>query len=635
MLAFGSHDFSRVFFRNKIFIASVFVLACVVLTTYHPALALNFYGDDYSFVETAGRSTLGQYLAFYFDPRLQTGWYRPMQGMLFGIEWLLFGGNPLGYHVVNALVHLANALLLFAILSRISRFSRLAFLAALIWLGLPLFGVAVFWPGDADFLLTFFYLAAIYFWILFLQEERKKSNHLKTSGDGSHAIETLAPNASAGVLGVGAQPAIEIGSNQTVEGRSRPNPTGINALLRKNPNGRRWQIYSFIAFLFALLTKEFGATIPVTLFLIDCFILRDRITPRTLIARYLPFLIVYAIYLPLELYIQSRSVLTNEFGYGIGAQIPQNFFAYLAALAFPWLLPEPINFIWLALAAILLISLSLIRKTLTPIILILIAIIAFVPVTPFPWFFYRYLYSATMISAIFFAWLVIALLKKFQARWVALAASVALAIVIFGNGLGVAAAAADFAEIGRQTRVPFRDFTQRHSALPADTLIYFINPPTITSQLSGMFFLRYGASVRVASDDQPIRANLREHQAAYVIYFDEQKRTREIQVENNISAKSDSPLPQKLADWELASDHAKRGDAIVLLLYWDAPTDASVMLVENATGQAIAVSSGRTRGTVADARVLAIPLESRPGIYRVEIMAAGQKISIAPIVVSE
>ena len=71
------------------------VLAVAVLLIYTPALGLNFYADDYSFLEKAGRSSLPEYLAFYFDPGQQTGWYRPLQGMYFGIEYLIFGGNPL------------------------------------------------------------------------------------------------------------------------------------------------------------------------------------------------------------------------------------------------------------------------------------------------------------------------------------------------------------------------------------------------------------------------------------------------------------------------------------------------------------------------------------------------------------
>jgi hypothetical protein len=203
--------------------AALTVLALVVLISYQPALRLNFYGDDYSFVEKAGRSSFGDYLSFYFDPRAQTGWYRPMQGMVFGEEYLLFGGIPFGYHLVNVIVHLFNCLLAFLIVRQVSNKVRIAFLAALIYSALPLYSVAVFWPGDADFQLTFFYLLAIFFWIRFLQEHR-----------------------------------------------------------------RAFQILAFISFLLALGTKEFGVTLPLTLFVVGRFILHDQANLGSLVRRHLP-----------------------------------------------------------------------------------------------------------------------------------------------------------------------------------------------------------------------------------------------------------------------------------------------------------------------------------------------------------
>ena len=607
--------------RSRFGIASLAVLAAVVLVTYHAALRLNFYGDDYSFVEIAGRSSLAQYLAFYFDPRLQTGWYRPMQGMLFGIEWVLFGGNPVGYHVVNVLVHLANVLLLFALVQTVLQNWRVAFLSALLYAGLPLYGVAVFWPGDVDFLLSFFYLCSILGWVSYLQQGK-----------------------------------------------------------------RRFFVLSFLFFLLALLTKEFGVTLPVMLFLVDRLLLprsviastfvslrvnsakqsptRDTetlaphasagvassrkpllaMTLPTLARRYAPFAIVYLFYLPLEYYIQSRSVLTNTYGYGITTQIVSNFVQYLAWLTFPWGLPEPLNYVWLFIAILLFGFLALKKKNVPLLFLGIAAILAFLPVTPFPWFFTRYLYLAVMAAAIVAASLVDWGATRFaHARWLAPSASVALVLIGLGNAFGVAAATADFTELGRQTRVPFRDITQRHSTFPNDTYLYFINPPTITSQLSGMFFLRYGAGVHVASDESGNqRANLGEHANAYVIYFDEQRQTREVLVEKQLSIETRPTLPInfaapiRLEDFELASANVKRDQAIVLLLYWrglkpiESDYKVAVHLLD-ANGKVIAQSDQASRrgqsptstwtpgALVVDAIQLPLVKDIPLGAYRLEI----------------
>jgi hypothetical protein len=596
------------FSRSRFVIASVAVLTAVVLITYQPALRLNFYGDDYSFLETAGRSSLAQYLAFYFDPRLQTGWYRPLQGMLFGIEWVLFGGNPVGYHLVNLLVHLANCLVLFTLVGVVSEKWRVALLSALIYAGLPLYGVAVFWPGNADFLLTFFYLSSILFWALHLPQGQ-----------------------------------------------------------------RRFYILSFVFFLLALTTKEFGVTLPVILFLVDRLLLREKasvvmasgakqsptrdgeiasshkpllaMTMPMLLRRYVPFLIVYLLYLPLEYDIQSRSVLTNMYGYSIADHVVSNFVQYLAALAFPWGLPEPLNYIGLVVAILVYGFIALKKKSARLGFLAIAAVLTFLPVTPFPWFFTRYLYLAVMASAIAIASLVEWVATRFaHSRWLAPSASAAIALVVLGNTVGSASAAADFAELGRQTRVPFRDLTQRHPTFPDDTYLYFIDSPTITSQLSGMFFLRYGAGVRVASNEHGgVRANLRDHQNAYVIYFDEQRRTRELPVDKQmpIEARPRVPLdfvvPIQLGGFETPSARARRGDAVVVILYWRATGKieknyvVSMQLVDGVNHVIVSDASephGGTRPTstwqpgelVVDARVLMLPRDVPVSSdYRIEI----------------
>jgi hypothetical protein len=557
---------------RKIFLLCAAILSAIVALTYAPALRLNFYGDDYSFLEIAGRSSLAQYLAFYFDPRAQTGWYRPMQGMVFGIEWILFGGNPLGYHLVNVLVHLGNCWLLFALVWRVARNWRAAFIAALIYAGLPLYAVAVFWPGDADFLLTFFYLLSFFFWTLHLQERKTTFYFL-----------------------------------------------------------------SFTFFLLALLTKEFAVTLPVVLFLADRLLVRDA---YFFARRYAPFILVLLIYLPLEYYIQSRSVLTNLYGYGIGGHVVSNFFGYLAALAFPWGLPEPFNYLWLAMALVLFAFALVTQRNASLLFLALASALAFLPVISFPWFFTRYLYMSVMASAVVIALLFdFALTRLAHSKWFARAGFAALALIVFGNGIGVAQAAADFAELGRQTRVPFRDITQRHPTFPDDTYLYFINPPTITSQLSGMFFLRYGQAVTVASDQAGARrANLREHKNAFVIYFDEEKRTREMPVAREIRVTAapappvDFAAPIRLEGFELASGAIKRGEPIIILLYWRATgrieKDISVVLnlVDAMTSQRVTggeqspTQSWLPGNLIVDVRVLVVPRDAALGDnYRLQV----------------
>ncbi len=591
----------------------VLVIAAVVLVTYHPATRLNFYGDDYSFVERAGRSSLGEYLSFYFDPRVQTGWYRPMQGMLFGVEYVLFGVNPLGYHLVNIIVHLSNCLLLFGLTRRFAGW-RIALIATLIYSGLPLFGPAVFWPGDADFELALFYLLAILSWVLYLDRER------------------------------------------------------------------RWYYWTTVlCFLLAVTTKEFGVTLPVVLFMVDRMLIRkttdhvphrrvpEQISERrlersagshsdaeiqrfgqsdnphgqgafVLAKRYAVFAAIWLVYLPLEYMVQSGSVLTNQFGYGLGAHFLGNFVYYLATLAFPWGLPEPINNVWLAVVSGLYLMILIRKKSTALAFLGLAGILAFVPVVPFPWQVPRYLYMSVMAFAVVLAvglesgWTRLA-----RPAWFAMGVSVFVAFVLVINGRGVAEAAADFAELGRQTRVPLRDISQRHPTFPEDTYLYFVDTRSPTSELSGMFFVRYGPKVTVESNIfDGRRANLREHQNALVLYLDQEQRTREASVDPSIAVKT-WPLPPvrfaapiQLLDYELASSEVKRGDTIVMILYWQAtgPVDQSyrarVRLVDTRTHQTVADSDQ------VEAHAQTINFPKNPTSFAVDVKLVPLSVQLAP-----
>lgn len=560
--------------RGKLFWASVAILGFAALIVYSPTLTVTLFGDDYLFLETAGRSSFWDYLVLFFDPRVQTAWYRPMQGMRYGMIYALAGFNPLPYHFVNWIIHGVNCLLLYLVVWRATQNRRLAFLTALIFGGLALYSITVFWPGVADITMTLFLLASLLSWILFLQLGRL----------GTFSL-------------------------------------------------------AFIFFLLALMTKELAITFPIVLFVWDRVLIRRPADLRTLFKRYIPYLLIMPPYLLMEYVIQSHGVFINSFGYGLDSPLVSNFDLYMTSLAFPFGMPEPYNHIWLAAVVLLVLYLALARRTWTPVSLVGLAVLTTLPVIAFPWYLPRYLYVPVMVPAFFFAYLLDRALV-FRDKWAPIGGVMALvlSLILVGEGLAVASSAADFNEIARQARVPFRDLVQRHSDYPAGTFLYFVDPLPQVAELSGMFFIRFGGRVSVGGNTGAAGpANLRSHPNSYVIYFDAQKGTQEIPVERDLMAKANVAQPSRLLGWELANDHAKRGGALALILYWDAPIEAQVKLVDARTGQAIADARGTTRGAVADARVLVVPPDAHAGQYRIEISAEedSRKSVIEPILVSE
>jgi hypothetical protein len=294
------------------------------------------------------------------------------------------------------------------------------------------------------------------------------------------------------------------------------------------------------------------------------------------------------------------------YGYSLGAHSFSNFFQYLAWVVAPWGLPEPVNYVWLIIAISSVAYISITKKSAWLLFLAIAAVLAFLPVINFPWFFTRYLYMSVMASAVLLA-LLIDRLVIYQSRfkWVSLPVSLIIAMIVLTSSFGSANAAADFAEIGRQTRVAFRDISQRHATFPKDTLIYFVDPLQPISQYSGMFFIRYGPSIHVSSTEaSQQRVELRHFPSAYVIYFDEEKRTREIAVNSSAVSASlsiDWNTRIQLLGYELPSTQIRSGDAIVLILYWQSSqplTEDYVVkleLVDASSGNVVASQASEPR----------------------------------------
>ncbi len=117
---------------------SVFVLAAVGFLVYAPSLNIGFWYDDYRLIDVAGRTSLGEYLRIYFDPRLPVyPFYRPMKGLEWLLCFIVFRGDASGYHWVQVALHVMGTIFLFDSINQIARNWRLAVIAALIYLTLP------------------------------------------------------------------------------------------------------------------------------------------------------------------------------------------------------------------------------------------------------------------------------------------------------------------------------------------------------------------------------------------------------------------------------------------------------------------------------------------------------------------
>jgi serine/threonine protein kinase/tetratricopeptide (TPR) repeat protein len=101
----------------------------------------------------------------YWYPSFPSELYRPFTTITYALNWSVFGNadNPFGYHVFNLALHLANALLVFAIARRLTARPWLALLAAAIFALHPVATESVTnTVGRADELVTLWMLVG--FW---------------------------------------------------------------------------------------------------------------------------------------------------------------------------------------------------------------------------------------------------------------------------------------------------------------------------------------------------------------------------------------------------------------------------------------------------------------------------------------
>ena len=125
--------------------------AAISLAVLQPALRGEFINDDYSlivnhpYLNPFNRENLLAILDPFGDAALHGVNYAPMMLLLHALEKSLFGSVTLGYHIVNAVIHALNCVLLIALLiaTRVPRFAAL--LAGLVFSVHPANVEAVAW----------------------------------------------------------------------------------------------------------------------------------------------------------------------------------------------------------------------------------------------------------------------------------------------------------------------------------------------------------------------------------------------------------------------------------------------------------------------------------------------------------
>lgn len=569
------------------------LITVIVLLAYYPAFKMNLrLLDDHTNLHRAGTLPVGQYMLEAIDPRLQSIAYRPVGLVLLWIEYHLFGGDAVGYHLTQVLLHLANALLVFQIVTRFTSWHA-AILAAMMFAGFPVASEAVFWVSEQTPIATLFSLCAVLFWVQYLQSK----NQFKHRVALVLLTFALLSRESAVVI-----PVVFVLADLVVLGRPQHLIDWMN----------RYITVALITSIY--LGIEYGIQLRGLHVEVGRFSLGTHILANY--AEYLAMLL-----LP---WITKRS--PNSWLFGI---------LLIVSLSSVVLLKRSIGTVVLIL---------LIFITLSPVVMLGIGI------TP------RYLYMTTIPWSIFLALAFEHALTITPAQIWRVSVACVFTCFLIANSFNTVVVGTAMAETIRQSRVPFRDVMRDNPSLPTNTRLFFVEPPhnTVITEIAGMFFLRYGKHVSVSGtfqDDRPFtygrlsaeHARLRDYPNAKVYFFDEENKpilvpvAREDTSRANLVLPATFEVPIRLEGYELSSANVQLGQPIAVILYWratgqiDRDYTVFVHLIDS-NGQILTgvdskprlgkenTSRWKTGQLTTDAHLVTLPSDlARGTIYRLEV----------------
>src|SRR5215475_340609 len=159
--------------RRSAFIFAL-VLTAVTILVYRPAWNGGFLWDDDVYITNNELLTAPDGLRRIWFSLDSPSQYFPLVYTTFRIEHALWGLNTSGYHWVNLLLHIANALLVWLVLARLKVPG--AWLAAAIFALHPVQAESVAWIAERkNVLMGFFFLLTLLAWIAFVDGRTKRS----------------------------------------------------------------------------------------------------------------------------------------------------------------------------------------------------------------------------------------------------------------------------------------------------------------------------------------------------------------------------------------------------------------------------------------------------------------------------
>ncbi len=149
------------------------LLAALTIFVYRPSWNGGFLWDDDDYITHNELLTAPDGLRRIWFSLDSPSQYFPLVYTTFRIEHALWGMNPIGYHWINLILHVANALLVWRVLARLNVPG--SWLAGAIFALHPVQVESVAWITERkNVLMGFFFLLTLLAWIAFIDERTKR-----------------------------------------------------------------------------------------------------------------------------------------------------------------------------------------------------------------------------------------------------------------------------------------------------------------------------------------------------------------------------------------------------------------------------------------------------------------------------
>jgi len=158
-------------FENKIYkphFLRLFIIAAICLLVYSNSLKGRFLWDDDQLVLNNPDISNARFVSIFLKPLSVKfkNYYRPIQILSYKWDYFFWHFNPFGFHLTNVLIHIINALLVYAIIYIISCDWKAAFFTGSIFSIHPLLSEPVnYISSRSDLLMGLFFLSALFFYI--------------------------------------------------------------------------------------------------------------------------------------------------------------------------------------------------------------------------------------------------------------------------------------------------------------------------------------------------------------------------------------------------------------------------------------------------------------------------------------